>query len=108
MNDSKTRAAADVSGYMRPDDGEPGISPSDFLRVLEGVGVATKTSTDVKELIARWTSSNPVFGNGGSGNNLTGAVPPVSLDKWSATIKHELQDEKSCEIAKLALGVALL
>jgi hypothetical protein len=87
-----------------------------LLRVLEGVGVATKTSDHIEALRATWPSfrssqsqamlTHHVAGssNGASHN------PSISLllHEWNDQITSDIRCEKARQLVKLALGVAFL
>ncbi|KAI1380770.1 hypothetical protein F4677DRAFT_441104 [Hypoxylon crocopeplum] len=90
------------------------ISLYALLRVLKGVGVATKTSTEVSELVTRWTSTNlwlrqNIRSDTADPRDSQGdATIAHSLREWSDVIAHDLEVEKGRHLARLALGVAFL
>lgn len=104
---------------LRPNaDGEKSsksvISLPALLRVLEGVGVATKTSAEVAELVTRWTSRNLSAGPNTRSDTANSKYIPGditvahSLRDWSDVIAHGWEPEKYRDLVRLALGVAFL
>ncbi|OJD15805.1 hypothetical protein AJ78_03985 [Emergomyces pasteurianus Ep9510] len=77
------------------------IQSSEFLRVLSGVAVATKTPAINIEPVARWASSFGIENDDRAGS--------LFFRVWKAGIESNfLKHEKSLQIANLTLGVTFL
>ncbi|KAF2097745.1 hypothetical protein NA57DRAFT_40367 [Rhizodiscina lignyota] len=86
------------------------IPPSALLRMLHGVGVATKTPEGIIELVAAWILSRRVTGFHTPDNDQIDADVSFPLSKWIDTIdsSHLRESDDFLSLASMAIGVAFL